>query len=264
MQETRRKLIEWRIVTNEDIRRFAAIFANESRLAEKAGSNFECTYQIVCSDQTTYESSEDDIFDDNNLLDLKKVMALKFSFWRHMESGSRRLDLSLQRGGGYSDGLSISGPDRGWVSATFDNMSAISDAMTVQTAWPLRHPTLTFWLIALAVGSCYSALIHPLIHHFSDSLPGPPSSFEQSMRNLASAHFLSFWLALNFLIWVVRIFVGLPVAAPIRSWMFKLWPQIEFDFGPTHTRPEKARRAAIFALWGGVVASILAAFLIDL
>jgi hypothetical protein len=264
MQETRRKPIEWRIVTKDDVRRFAALFANESRQAEKAGANFTCDYQVVCSDFTTYESGEDDILDDDNILDLKKVISIKFSYWRRMESGSRRLELSLQRGGGYSDGLSVSGPDRGWVSATFDKMSTIADAMTLQTAWPLRHPTITFWLIALGAGSLSSAFFHSVSTHLPQPLPDLSPQAKQSLRNFGLAHPLSLWLSLGVLIWASRIFSGSIVGFPIRSWMFSLWPKIEFDFGPTHTRPEKAKRAAIIVLGGGVLASVLAAVLTDL
>jgi len=136
--------------------------------------------------------------------------------------GSRYIELSLKHGDRlFSNRVTVKGDDSNWVNGTFTKVKEIIDATRPQENWLLRHRGLTYLLGTAAIWYTLSFLGQRLYE---------PKPGVQRVAILSWCGFIA--LALGF---------------ELKRWLLDLWPSIEFDFGPEHTRMEKARRGRIVA-----------------
>ena len=143
----------------------------------------------------------------------------------------------VNHGGGYTDGLTVSGSEGDWVNGTFTSLNETIDAVRPQNHWVLRHQALVLHLLAISIGIMIQWTFSWILSVRGVSPTTAPA---------AMVPFILFLKANPWLVYVVYIggmwLSGLYWALPIRNWLLKLWPETELDLGPDHFKTEKGRR----------------------
>jgi len=236
MKESRRLKIESKVFEKKNILSLAEKLKSEYIEAQKQGDNSSLTYQIACSDNTTYESETLDLFDDEGIIDIKRSTAIEMTYWNHTQD--KHINISLVHGGGYSDGAIIRGCNKDWVRGVFTDIKEKFDSIKPQANWILKHKTLLLHLLALGAGVVTYFVIWLIFYRNIEPIENP-SEQVKAIRLFFKARPLIAGLLNWFLFWVMGIGTW---AFPVWSWLLKLWPTVEFDFGPEHMKLEKQRR----------------------
>lgn len=238
MKETRRFEIKKKIFTKADLLNIGILFLNEYKFAQEVGNHSLLTFQIYCSDGTSYESKSIDIFDVGGILDLKRLISLEITFLNY-NVGSF-INISFIHGGGYRDCFVVRGDDRYWVNGVFTRLREIIDSIKPQDNWVLRHKSLFLHLIALGIGTIINAVLGYILFQHIEPIKNPSRIVETIRSFIDSKPYIRYLIN-----WFITWLMGIPWAPYISNWLLKLWPDIEFDFGPEHMKAEKLRRIRI-------------------
>jgi len=237
----RRKInILGKVFSKEDSIRLIAILYGQM---SKSEADDHKTFDLSVTDSIgrDYKSDNDEIFNKGGIADTRRLKEIGCSYANY--TSNKNIRLTLHEGSIYSDlnCVEISGDDRAWVSEVSDEVRNILDSIQPQGSWLTKHSTITLNLLALAIGSVFVLLI-TLVVQFLDKPVSDPSESVSKVRSFFQAYPI-FLHALN---WGLRWFCGFPLAFEVRRWFFKMWPMIEFDFGPEHLKIEKQKRVRIF------------------
>jgi hypothetical protein len=247
--KTRKIPITDRVFTLRDLVKIASIFKERSEEALRLDEDFNVTYTVYFSDDSTIESKSLDILDEKFLIGPARPTDVRFTFRNY--TSSNYLSFRLSHGSSsYSSGnmAEISSEDTAWLGQNFLDIKESIETAKPQTFWFIKHPTLLLNLIALGIGSSYllftELIIEVLFNYIRLETVIQPLSESSPWREvlLLSLPFLYiFWWLWA---WLLGHFTG---AYTVRRWLLDLWPNIEFDFGANHLLTEKARRSR-FAL----------------
>jgi hypothetical protein len=240
MKETIRKKIDGRVFKKNDIIKLA-------ELVERNYSNDDVddistdhiarqiNYRINCTDNTTYESGSIALLKDEDILDIKKTKSIEFSYSNYKLQKSIKLQLS--HSGNEYDNCIISGDDRNWVNGTFSEIIEKINSAEPRDNFIIRHPWLFYIIIAISVGfTVVKSILFILGTTYDKAIFGV--NFSALWPNLSSS-FINYYIHLCITYFIVGT---LTFALPISRQILKLWPLIEFDFGPEHSKLEKKRR----------------------
>jgi hypothetical protein len=156
----------------------------------------------------------------------------------------------------------VSGFDRYWVSGTFDKIDNIVKAVTPQQHWFVKYKTIILHIGSLILGY----MIFEITSMFFDIIHGPvkpienPSETLLVIRNFVQMYPLVLQIFNGIIFWLDGIFPTLL----LRDWVLKLWPKVEFDFGPEHQKLEKIRRKRLGLFFLLIVIPFLINFIYDL
>jgi hypothetical protein len=172
---------------------------------------------------------------------------------------SRRIDVSILEGSHYSNELSVRGNDRDWVQGTFSSLKEVIDATRPQDNLILKHKQIVLHVIAIGVGTLvYMVLNFLIFRHFPYDATKIPTNILTALldfyRSNRFLYYAIFYLVSVFLMWLEGMFT---LAYPVYYWLMKLWPEIEFDFGPEHMNKHKIRRHRIWIIASLVLIPIL-------
>jgi hypothetical protein len=256
MRETRRYNIANRVFTKTDIMNIGKVFLDEYKSAQDAGHHSTVTFRISCTDNTSYESEDMGLFDEGSVVDLKRTISIGIAFDDYKLA--RGMYITLFNGGGYDDCLAVKGDDQNWVNGVFIKIKEIVDSTKPQDNWIIRHRTFLLHLNALGIGIIVWSVLDFLLDSFVKPIENP-SDTVKSMR----AFFKTYPLCSVLFVWFLRWLPGIPYAYWIRDWLLKLWPPIEFDFGPEHLKVEKMRRFRISVVVSTIVIPLILAIVYD-
>lgn len=247
MKQTRKIAIRDRVFTIDDLKRIAALFEKQHKLANKSDHHTSTDFEIRFSDDTSIESHSAEILTDSVVLGPARPVDVRFAF--HNYQLDRHLAFAISHGDTtYGNVASVAASDSPWLN---DNFVALKDAIETarpQTFWFRRHPTILLNLIALGLGSLFqfaiaiavdvviassglSSLIHPL----------PQDSQWRALITKSAP-------VLYLLQWCSRWGMGLFFAFQIRTWLLSLWPNIELDIGTEHLKTENLQRKRLIAV----------------
>ncbi len=233
MTETREKKLDNKVLTKDDISRLWSVLNSEYILSNKKENHHtSLKMQIRCSDETRYESDGDELLSEGNIFDLKRVKSIDFEYYDY--SDKKKININLRNDLIIDGNLTVGGNDTHWVAGIFNKLEIIFDSVKPQNNWVSRHEiSLTL------IGSFILANVFTKILFFI---------YSENITNITSAYwFILFaFMFLSFLIFV-----------SIISWVIKLWPSIEFDFGPEHKKIEKTRRVRFLVLWSSLVLPLI-------
>ncbi|OGT97598.1 MAG: hypothetical protein A2X80_10015 [Geobacteraceae bacterium GWB2_52_12] len=242
---TRRLAIDGRVVTKNDVRRIARIFDEVFQAALKAGNRPILSFKLYCEDRVSYESDSLELFNDDGPIDLKRTYLIEMELFVY--DLGRYIDFEL-RHGEKNGNLSVSGNDKDWVQGTFTTIHEIIETIKPQTNLVLKHRTITLHLIALGIGYLTYLIFELFIFRFVD-LSTWSNATTEKIAIFFIAHPILFFVYVYVLSkWLSGIFYAILV----RRWLFELWPNIEFDFGPDHFNKSKIIRQRI-----GIVLSLI-------
>lgn len=250
-KETRRLDINWRVFSKFDIRRLAQILESAFQVAKKAKHHSSLSFHLYCQGGISYESDSVSILEDEGPLDIKRTISIQMTFYDYEEE--RRIDVSLREGNHNSD-LSVRGTDKNWVQGNFTSLLETIESVQPQDTFFLRHKGIIYHVISLGVGSLIYLILEFLITRFIEPIKNP-SEFVMGIRNFLATNLWAYFLIQIFDRWLM----GLGFAYFIRESLIKLWPEIEFDFGPDHMNKQKIRKQRIKS----VVSLVIIPLLID-
>lgn len=233
MEETRRYNIEKRVFKKSDIKLIGKIFLDEYEKVQYEEKYYSSiTFRLDCDDNTSYESKDMGLFDDGNIIDIKRTRTVEITFQDYKLS--RYINISIIHGQSYRNTLIVNGKDQDWVNGIFIRIKEIIDSTTPQEKWIIRHKTFLLHLSALGVGIIMHTILWILIYQHIEPTKDPSDNFFVTYP-------LSKYVFNLLIIWGTGLFG----AFYLRNWLLSLWPIIEFDFGPEHLKIENSRRKRI-------------------
>ncbi len=231
MVEIREKEIGKKVFTKKDIQNFWNVInlQNESSKSNTKRTSFNT--QIRCSDGTRYESEIDELFSEGSIFDLKRITSINIGYMVYGEDKKIEIDLT-QGSGRWGNLLTVRGGDKNWVAGTFSQFENLLNSVKPQTHW------FVSWSLPLSVigGIVFALTVLKLTIFFFGS-------------GLSTVD--------NILIFLAFIIPSLFLSVSIIDWVKKLWPNIEFDFGPEHEKNEKNRRLRLGSFMTIVILPLL-------
>lgn len=237
MKETRSLQIIKKRFSINDLRFIASILADEYKNAKRQDRHCSLIYSVRCDDDTSYESDSLSIFDDGEIISIKKAEIVEFAF--HDYRLERYIFFSISEGNGRSF-LKIQGNDDKWVKNLFIKFKEYIDSITMQESPLIKYKELIRHVLALGLGKIILSIVVAILTFFfgtgSDSNPseGMLRLREQIQNNIILARFV--------VSWVIPWLYGLSIAKDIIREIYKLWPNVEFDFGPEQQKKYKINR----------------------
>jgi hypothetical protein len=233
MKETRRKKIQKKVFSKDDIRNIWKIVNAEFLSNEE--NHKSMNLQIGCFDGATYESESDDYLKDGNVIDIKRIASININCYDHKLG--RRIDIALSHGDCYGNEVTIRGEDENWVAGTLEKIENILKAVKPQQEWFIKHKNIVLHLGSILLGFSIFSILYFLIYQHIQPIQNPSGNL-LAFRNFLSTYPFFYYLLYLALFWLQGIFIF----SNLMFWFFELWPSVEFDFGPEHEKLEKNRR----------------------
>jgi hypothetical protein len=238
MKRTRYKPIADVVLGKADVQNLFGVLQREA-----AASGVAATITVVSADGMITETDDPTIFDDD-IVDHRKSRRIEL---RYSDRQSRRVIIALeeeQRGSWHESVLSVSGDDRGWVDTAFTELESLIAAVRPQSQFMARLRWVIIVPAAIAIAYSWTIVLSRNVELLLPAAAGsaPPSRvarFFGEHRLMLYAVFL----VLFALPWIV-------LARSLVGWVERLWPAVEFDFGPDQgSRRKRIRfRLAILAI----------------
>jgi hypothetical protein len=242
--ETREYHFTDKIFSLADVVKIAKIFDREKPQEDTAGY---ISYKIECTDNTSYESDILAIFDEDSSTSHKSIRELQLVI--NIRNGSRivfRLTSAYERGE-----LRVSGDNKDWVVGRFAEIKELIDSVQKQENWLIKYEKLVLHLSSICIGIIPFYLIQSYL-----SLFNTPSEPSENLLKLSSFLTDNPWMKILLYIFMFWLF-GYVLASTLLRWVMKLWPKLEFDFGPEHLKIAKNRRKRLGVLLMAVILPIL-------
>lgn len=234
MIETRNKEINKKIFTKTDIKNIWGLFNSQYLPIEGREHMSRVTMQINCQDKTHYESYNDDLLSDGNIFDLKRVTSINMEYYNYDEDKRIEFNIVHSDSPHVNNSLRVKGSDKNWVAGIFSEFEVLLSSIK-----PQQH-----WFIKYKLGISFIGIV---IFTFSFSRLLLSLNPKKDVLDLLDNTILIFCMA----------FISSLITLNFVSWVSKLWPNIEFDFGPEHTKNEKRRRNR---LWTFITIILLPTF----
>lgn len=242
MKETRRYDISNRVFTKPVLYSVANALWQEYAQSLEAKSHSSFAFKISCADDTSYESQSLELLADASMVDIKKVDTVDIDYYDY--KADRYANFTIAHGNTYHNVLLVRGNDSNWVNGAFNRLKETVDSAQPQQSFYLKHKGLFFNLISLGTGTVLEALLTVVVQALVKPIDHPGNWVLD-----ARSFFVQYPFVLHLMRWASRWGMGMAPANGIHSYLKKLWPRIEFDFGPEHQRYERQRRARVqFAL----------------
>lgn len=243
MIETREKKIKSRVFTKKDIENLWKVFNSQFSSSKIKNNHTSLNMQVRCEDGTRYESEGNELLSDGNIFDLKKVISINFEYYDYKEE--KRIALDLTHGNRYSyDSLTVKGDDNNWVAGIFNNFEILLNSIKPQQHWFLKYKVVFLFSGVIIFSTAFMNSVLYL----------KPSYLGVFIKNEDFIVNYMFYL-LIFSIYGLVIFVFL------TEWVARLWPNIEFDFGPEHYKIEKNKRNRIGSFLTIIVIQLIFLFI---
>ena len=245
MRRTTSKSIVNRVITKRDLENIWTVLyrhsAADTFAFEQAGADSNPyrkrpnppTLVVESSDSTRTEADTDEIFD-NDVIDLQKTSSLNFDYTNYETGKSIRVALREGDNRWHGSSFSVSGMNVAWVDSTFVEFERLFSAMRPQSNLIHKYRWIAPIPLAFALGLAWLDLMNYLV----------PSSTAGSVP--AWAIYVREHSLLRHVVWALLcIATGYAPAFWLTDWLSKLWPTIEFDFGPEHLKRKKQIRTRV-------------------
>lgn len=246
MKTTRKKIIQGKIFTKENIRSLWAKIKLEYDNSRKEENHSSIKIEINCIDGISYESETADLIQDGDVIDNKRCSNINIEY--HDYQQEKRISLNISHGVGYGNDLMVRG-DKNWVAGTFDSLDDIIESAKPQEHWFIKYKTVILNLGAITFGY----FIYKLLDIISIGTNENPSANVMRIRDFLHSNIILLNIIKIIIFWLQGIF---PLWW-LRDWALKLWPSVEFDFGPEHKKIEKNRRKRLGLFFSIIIIPLL-------
>ncbi len=240
MREIRDKKINNKVLSKKDILYIWNVINQQYEYSKNLNNHSSLDLEFDCGG-TMYQSESSELLQDGDIIDLKKVESICIKYYDYKLD--RRIDVSL-RNGNYGNRFIVKGEDRDWVAGIFNKIEIIFDAVKPQNHWFVRYNNIIFHITSVILGFFIISIISKFIS------PDPNPS---TVRDFIHSSKLYFYIISLVVYWIAGAY---PIAI-FMDWVNKLWPSVEFDFGPEHTKLEKNRRITLGVFLTFIITSII-------
>ena len=157
------------------------------------------------------------------------------------------------RESGYRNSITVSGDNPNWVSGKFTQLQNILDAVNPQENLFLKYQIIFRHVVGITTGYFIWKVLVFVMRGILLIPPNPETATNPIVVFLEKDVFLQ-TLFLLAIYWVTGM---LFLADPIINSVKKLYPSIEFNFGPEHLNINKKRRKGLAILWASIILPIL-------
>ena len=221
---------------------------------------------ILCDESEKYEIENTRLGKNAELLDLKRVEKIEIDIIDYRRDKRISIELS-QNEYDWSNTFLIEGSDESWVNNHNIKIHDYINSWKPQNKWFSKYKSVLFHFISLNIG-LFS--IRTLIY-LMNSLGYKPEDTKESegflgflMDKMLASFPSSKYLLLGLISWAFGMWILIMFWGSIVRYFDRLWPSIEFDFGPDHKRYPKNKRKAISVVVSLVVIPIILQLLYSL
>ena len=235
MKESRYKKIEKKIVTRENLIYIADMLYSEFKNSDKQNRHSRVNYSIVCEDGSSYESESKSIFAEEDVLGIKKALIVELTYNDY--ELDRKIYVSFTEGNSNSY-YRIGGNDKTWVSKIFIKLDEYFQSIKPQDSTFTKCKMLFRHIVGFGIGRLLMVILLAIMNEYVEPIENP-TGWLLNIREFILKYRQIFTLLFY---WVWPWLWGLQLTSPLFSYISKLWPNIEFDFGPEHLREYKKKR----------------------
>ena len=236
MRRTRSKPIADVVLSKADLAQLFALLQRQAM--EDADAGFPPMVTIVSDDGAITETDDPTIFDDD-IVDHRESKRIEL---RYSDHRARRISVILEeeeRGSWHKSAFTVSGDEANWVDARFAALERLVAGVRPQSKLMARLRWAIIIPAAIAIAYSWTIVLSRNVQLLLPAAAGgPPPS---PVARFFAEHPLllyQFFLILFSLPWLV-------LARSLVGWVERLWPAVEFGFGPEH---ESRRRRVRFRL----------------
>ncbi|MBU0569302.1 hypothetical protein KKB40_00785, partial [Patescibacteria group bacterium] len=198
----------------------------------------------------------DDLLQDGDIIDTKKCTAINIEYRDYKRE--RRISLSLEHGNTYSNNLTVGG-EKNWIFGTFESLNTIIESVKPQEHWFIKYKKLTSHVVAIWFGFLLYKLFDIILYRHITLIDNPSENL-LAVRGYLHQHPVIFYSIQMALFWFQGVFLTLP----LMDWILKLWPSVEFDFGPEYKKLERKRRERLGLFFSFFIIPLFVNFVYDL
>lgn len=211
-------------------------------------NNSSIEFIVLCDDNITYTQDDLSLFQENEIFDTKTIINLTFRLHLHSGEDYNRILFELDKRYSTGNKLKVSG-EKSWVMNIFDDLKTIIDSSKPQTTFIKNYFTNIF--ISQSLTFLFALIgFFIFIYNYNDTNTFIFTYTFIQKELLIPLYFFSFLP--SFLI-----------AVGTQELVKRLYPSIEFDFGPEHKNLEKNRRSILKTIIATVCGTILIPFIMS-
>lgn len=257
MKETRKISINNKVFQKRDLELINKIFIDEYNQSKDLGNNISFKFSCYFDDSTSLELSEPNMFKDNDFLDRRKSIKVSYSFYDFTDS--KDISFVVKHGNSDLSEVEIIGEDCKWVGYMFDLFNEKLKLIQSQENFILKYKKIINIVLSIVLGFYLLKYIYnPILGIFIDNSTTP--YWVIRVKELIKQNEILGYSVLYIIFITGCYIVGYPPQDSLMKWVLKLWPSIEFDFGPENKKIEKKRRTRVMA----VISLVIIPALLDL
>lgn len=217
------------VISKKDIEKFVEFLAKKYKKASKTA---QYDFYTTLSAEIKLDDGVENSFKNNEVtgeflskLDDKKCTNIDISFYEHIDNKeSNSINITLKADDYPYGRINIKSENRNWFNDTFVSLEEITSEIKPQDNYFTRNKNVLRQVTAVYFGFVF-IMFNLLINRL---IPTPP----ENTKKMDSSTLILAWIV----ILISSYIVGLVVTYFIFNKVDKLWPKIEFDFGPKHLR----------------------------
>ncbi|HTV88738.1 MAG TPA: hypothetical protein VME41_06955 [Stellaceae bacterium] len=249
MKRTRYKPIADVVLTKDDLSSLLAVLR---RRAAADGAGFVPTITILSDGGAITETDDPTIFDDD-VVDHRSSKRIEL---RYSDHRAKRISVVLEeadRGSWHKSAFTVTGDDAAWVDAAFAELERLFAAVRPQSRILARVRWAIIIPAAIAIAYSWTVVLSRNVQLLLPAADGQPAP--SAIARFFGEHRLLLYetfLILFCLPW-------LALARSLVGWVERLWPTVEFDFGPDRRNRRARVRFRLAVITGLLVLPILIA-----
>ncbi|MPT35648.1 MAG: hypothetical protein E2604_11325 [Flavobacterium sp.] len=239
IREKRKLPFSFKRINSSIIRALSQIIEDEASLMQRNQSEYYLLYSIDASDSTSFESSSNEIFKEQFLMDTKVVQRVVMRFYTLDNARSIEIQIMHSIKNENSDNyILVSGNDSTWVNGTLHRLSEIIASAEDQSKINNRYSGYILFGLLIFINVEY----YRLFYDYFNAVGG----------------WLSVIAILGFPV------ISLIILVKIFEEVDRIYPSIELQTGALHMQYHRKRRKSL-QWWGAaIVIPLLLSFIYDI
>lgn len=239
--------IEDKVFSETDILQFAKKLYERYK---KDRGNRRLSLELKILDGSGYELKNSDPTELAQVLQSKKVYAINFDYY-FFDKGSN-VSLRLNEIRKWDNYIYIQATNNTWLSSVESAMSETLRDVKPQTNFIIKNKKILFHVSCFYIGFFVLQLLNLTLGNVIKPIENPPG-WIRAFGTFIDKYKTPFWVIVTYgngCYWTMLIYQQLD----------KIWPPIEFDFGPEYMKKSKIRRKTIWTLLTVLIIPLLFQF----
>lgn len=242
--------IEDKVFSVDDIMELARILY--AAFSASRSNNKTVTYFLALWDGQSYELVDQNPTQLRQIITSKKVTKINFDFFDF--SKENRVAIKIAEGDSWGNKIDIDTKGDAAFNKLRGQIEDWLESVKPQNNLYLKYRSLLAPIVRIYFGVLTIELVYLVVGHIGIKPIEHPTHLELDLRNFLSTYRIPVFLALAYL-------EGLPWQWRLFDYLDKLWPPVEFDFGPEHLRQSKSQRKYAGYITTAIVIPVLFQFL---